>query len=220
MLKAFSLSIASIAVLAAPSAHARPHEGGYFGLGLGYSLSIGDRGVALKANNVAIPPSPSTPGFDEAVRTEFGSGFAFELRFGWLIGPVAPEISLAGHGTFDGENGAGYPTLGVRFHPMLLVKDLDLPFDASVFVSAGYAIGGYHSTTVDDSKGWEGFALSFGLGATYQFSERIRLGFDVRFTMPFYSNFMWDNDDDIDFEPVETPSTLIVTPTVQLVASF
>jgi hypothetical protein len=38
--------------------------------------------------------------------------------------------------------------------------------------------------------------------------------------MPFYSNFMWDNDDDINFEPVETPSTLIVTPTVQLVASF
>lgn len=217
MLKALSLSIASIAVLAAPAAHARPHEGGYFGLGLGYSLSIGDRGVALKD----APAGPGSPGFDEAVRTEFGSGFAFELRFGWLIGPVAPEISLAGHGTFDGENGAGYPTLGVRFHPMMLVKDLDLPFDASIFVSAGYAIGGYQpDLTGIDSKGWEGFALSFGLGATYQFSERIRLGFDVRFTMPFYSNFMWDNDDDIDFEPVETPSTLIVTPTVQLVASF
>lgn len=220
MLKTLTLSVASIALLAAPAAHARPHEGGYFALGLGGSIANGDRGVPLKTD-VRVPGLANTPGYQELVRTDFGSGFSFELRFGWLIGPVAPEITLAGHGTFDAKNGAGYPNLGVRFHPMMLVKDLDSPIDAAVFISAGYAIGGYDPKGFDtDGKGWSGWNLAFGFGATYQFSERIRLGFDMRFTKPFYTTFMFDNDNDINLDPVETPSTLILTPTVQLVASF
>jgi len=203
------------------TAGARPPEGGYFGFGLGYAAASGDRGVPLKAGNFTINPALDDAGYAELVRTDFGSGLAFDIRFGYLTGPIAPELSLTGHGTFDFENGAGYATLGVRFHPMLLVDSLaDSKIDASVFVAAGYGIGGYQPSNDDDGKGWQGFALTFGLGATYDLSERIRLGLDLRAVMPMYSTFMIDWGDDINADPASTPSTFVFMPTLQIVATF
>lgn len=206
-------------ILASGAAAARPPEGGYFGFGLGYGAASGDRGVAMKPGSPGIPFTGSA--YDEAVRTDFGSGLAFDLRFGYLAGPIAPELSLAGHGTLDFEDGAGYATLGVRFHPLLLVDSLaDLAFDASVFVAAGYGIGGYQPSVDDDGKGWQGFALTFGLGATYDLSAKVRLGLDLRMVMPMYSTFMIDWDDDTNADPESTPSTFVFMPTLQIVATF
>ncbi|MFO0750203.1 MAG: hypothetical protein U1F43_31725 [Myxococcota bacterium] len=203
------------------SAAARPPEGGYFGFGIGGAIAGGDRGVPLKAGPFVIGPAVGSADYKELVRTDFGSGLAFDLRFGWLVGPVAPEIGIVGHGTTNFEDGAGYPNFSLRFHPLLLVDSLaDLKVDASVFLGAGYAIGGYQPKNDTDGKGWEGWALHFGLGATYDLSQRVRLGFDVRFVMPQYSSFMIDWDDDINGKPASTPSTLVVIPTLQIVASF
>jgi len=202
----------------APQASARPPEGGYFALGLGYGAASGDRGVALKTRVGVIANIPDQ---DEWVRTDFGSGLAIDLRFGYLIGPVAPEISLFGHGSFDAENGAALPTLQLRFHPLMLVDSLaDSKFDASVFFGAGYAIGGYHHEGDDDGKGWEGIALTFGAGFTYEMSPKIHLGLDLKFAMPMYSKWIYSYDDDIDFEPEETPSTLVIAPSLTLQAFF
>jgi len=210
---------ALVLTTAATTAGARPPEGAYFGFGLGYGAASGDRGVDLKAGPFVINATGSA--YEELVRTDFGSGLAFDLRFGYLVGPVAPELSLAGHGDFDFENGAGYPTLGVRFHPLLLVDSLaDLKFDTSVFLGAGYAIGGYQPSVDDDGKGWSGWALTFGLGVTYDLSARVRIGLDARFVMPMYSTFMIDWDDDVDADPASTPSTLVVMPSLQIVATF
>lgn len=203
------------------TAAARPPEGAYFGLGLGGAIANGDRGVPLKPGPFVIGVPTGSDGYKELVRTDFGSGLAFDLRFGWLVGPVAPEISIAGHGSTDFENGAGYPTFSVRFHPLLLVDSLaDLKFDTSVFLGAGYVIGGYQPSNDKDGKGWEGWTLTFGLGATYDVASDVRLGFDVRFLMPQYSSFMIDWGDDINATPESTPSTLVIMPTVQLVATF
>lgn len=202
----------------APSADARPPEGGYFALGLGYAAASGDRGVPLKTRLGVIANIPDQ---DEWVRTDFGSGLAIDLRFGYLVGPVAPEISLFGHGSFDAENGAALPTLQLRFHPLMLVDSLaDSKFDASVFFGAGYAIGGYHHEGDDDGKGWEGIALTFGAGFTYELSPKIHLGLDLKFAMPMYSKWVYSYDDDIDFEPAETPSTLVIAPSLTLLAAF
>lgn len=211
------LCTATLGVGVGATAQARPPEGGYFGFGLGYGIVSGDRGVALEDVDVTIPPALA----DDWVRTEFGEGMSFELRFGWLIGPVAPEIGIFGHGEFDFENGAGYPTFTLRFHPLMLVDAAkEWPVDANVYVGAGYAIGGYQPETDDDGKGWEGWTLNLGFGGAYQLSERVFLGLDVKFAMPMYSSWLYDWDDDISFEPAETPSTLVIAPSLQIQAYF
>lgn len=212
------LALGASTLTPAPAAEARPPGGGYFALNIGYGAASGDRGVPLKTRIGVIANIPNQ---DEWVRTDFGSGLALDLRFGYLIGPVAPEISLFGHGSFDAENGAAMPTFQLRFHPLLLVDSLaDLSVDASVFVGAGYAIGGYHHQGDDDGKGWEGFALTFGVGFTYELSLRVHLGLDLKFAMPMYSSWIYSYDNDITFEPESTPSTLVIAPSLALQAFF
>jgi len=207
--------------LVTSEALARPPEGGYFAFGLGYAAASGDRGVPLKE-----APGAGGTEYEEVVRTDFGSGLGFDIRFGWLIGPIAPEISMSGHGTFDFKDGAGYPSFSVRFHPLLLADSLAaIPFDTSVFIGAGYVIGGYQPKLQvagfnADGKGWDGWDLTFGLGVTYDLSARVRIGLDFRCLLPQYSRFMIDWDDDINGHPTETPSTFVFLPTLQIVASF
>jgi len=210
-----------VAAIAATGAHARPPEGGYFGFGLGYAAASGDRGVPLKD---ALLPNGITEGselYQEEVRTDFGSGMSFELRFGWLIGPIAPEISVFGHGDFDFANGAGYPALNVRFHPLMLIDSMaDAKVDGNVYVGAGYVIGGYQPKFDDDGKGWDGWFLAFGFGGSYELSKRVHLGLDLKFALPMYSSWKYDWDDDINFEPASTPSTLVIAPSLQIQAFF
>ena len=212
-------SLVAFAALA-PAASARPPEGGYFAFGLGYAAVSGDRGVPLAPRpNTVLVVAPGE--YDEVVRTDFGAGLGFEVRFGWRFGPIAPELTFFGHGAFDFENGAGYPGLKVRFHPLMLVDSLaDSKLDGSVYLGAGYVIGGYTPEGDDDGKGWEGWFLSFGLGGTYELSHRVHLGLDLKFVLPRYSSWIFDRDDDITFEPEETPSTLVIAPSLTIQACF
>lgn len=215
-------STALMALILAPSmAAARPPEGAYIGFGLGYASASGDRGVPLE-DSVVLGTDAQ---YEELVRTDGASGFAFDLHFGYLIGPLAPEIGIVGHGSFDFENGGGYPNFLLRFHPLLVADSLaELKFDTNVFIGAGYAISGYQPdekvTGPTEGKGWEGWALHFGLGLTYDLAERVRLGVDLRCVLPQYSTFMIDWDDDINAEPTETPSTFVFVPTLQIIATF
>jgi len=216
------LSSLCFASFGATGAAARPPEGGYFGFGLGYASASGDRGVPLKSD-ARLPGDllEGTAAYKEEVRTDFGSGMSFELRFGWLIGPIAPEISIFGHGDFNFEDGAGYPSLNIRFHPLMLIDSMaDAKVDGNIYIGAGYVIGGYQPSVDDDGKGWDGWALSFGFGGSYELSRRVHLGIDVKFAMPMYSSWKYDWDDDINFEPKSTPSTLVIAPSLQIQAFF
>ncbi len=213
--------------ITAGSAAARPPEGGYFAFGLGYAIASGDRGVAMKPSSENVLILPPGEARDEIVRTDFGSGMSFELRFGWLIGPIAPEISVFGHGTFDFENGAGYPGLNVRFHPFMLVDSMaDSKIDANVFIGAGYVIGGYQPDAAKiqpfetKGKGWDGWYLAFGIGGSYELSKKVHLGLDVKFALPMYTQWMFDWDEDINFEPESTPSTMVIAPSLTIQAFF
>lgn len=217
-------SLLSLALVAGGDASARPPEGGYFGFGLGYGIVSGERGVPLEPSTKFVILAPrESPAYEEVVRTDFGAGLSFELRFGWLFGPVAAELALFGHGEFNFENGAGYPGLNVRFHPLMLVDSLaESPIDANVYLGAGYVIGGYQpdEDIDDDGKGWSGWHLQFGAGASYDLSKRVRLGLDVKFVLPMYGTWMFDWDDDINGTPESTPSTLVIAPSLQIEASF
>ena len=49
---------------------------------------------------------------------------------------------------------------------------------------------------------------------------RIHLGLDLKFVLPQYSSWIFDRDDDITFEPEETPSTLVIAPSLTIQACF
>ena len=219
LLLTFAL-VASV-VATGGQAHALP-DGGYIGIGLGGAIASGDRGVALKVTNGVALQIPSQF-FEEQVRTDFGTGLAFELRFGYLIAKtVAAEISIVGHGATSFDDGAGYPTFALRYHFMQHAVDLaERAWDLDVYVGAGYVIGGYHpdkaSNPSGDGRGWEGWHVSFGLNGEYQIGERVGLALDLKFILPQYSTYIFDWDDDIRFDPASTPSTLVVMPTLQVV---
>ena len=217
-----ALALLALTVGSGPAAHALP-DGGYLAIGLGGAIASGDRGVPLdfEVANFRILAPVGGATYDELVRTDFGSGLAFELRFGYLIaGLVAPEISLSGHGATSFEEGAGYPSFVLRYHPVQHAIDLaDRAWDANLYVGAGYTMGGFHPDELidDDGKGWEGWVLSFGLGASYQVGPRVSLGVDVKFALPQYGEYIWDYEDDLRADASETPSTLVVMPTAQII---
>ncbi|MFT7579642.1 MAG: hypothetical protein ACI9MR_001308 [Myxococcota bacterium] len=212
ILAAFS-AVVSLGLLMPSIAQAVP-DGAYLGIGLGGALASGDRGVPLKL-------SQSSTQFEEVVRTDFGSGMAFELRFGYLIaGVLAPEISLGGHGNLDFEDGAGYPVFVLRYHPIQHAIDhADRAWDINLYGGVGYAIGGYQPDTTPSSKskGWEGIAMLVGGGFAYQLADSVSLALDLRVVLPQYNTFLIDRDDDIEADAEDTPSTTVIIPTLQVV---
>lgn len=217
------LTFALVASVVATSgqAHALP-DGGYIGIGLGGAIASGDRGVALKPSPT-VQVNASSAGYDEVVRTDFGTGLAVELRFGYLIAKVlGVEIGVSGHGATSFDEGAGYPTFALRYHFIQHAIDLaERDWDVDVYFGGGYAIGGYHpSKSADpsgDGKGWEGWQVSFGFNGEYQIGERVGLALDLKFVLPQYGSFVFNYDKDYRADPASTPSTLVVMPTLQVV---
>lgn len=196
-------------------------DGGYIAIGVGGAIASGDRGVALNPQLFqAQNGAPLSMLQDDWVRTDFGSGLAAELRFGYLIAKVvAPEISVSGHGATSFDDGAGFVSFALRYHVMQHAIDLaERAWDLDVYFGGGYAIGGFHPDKYgNDGKGWEGWQLNFGLNAEYQVGERVGLALDVKFALPQYGSYIFNYDDDIRSTAVSTPSTLVVMPTLQVV---
>ncbi|MCA9517740.1 MAG: hypothetical protein KC635_22525 [Myxococcales bacterium] len=217
-------AVGALALLAAtaPEASAVP-DGGYIAIGIGGAIASGDRGVELDSPTAQAAQLGCPTCYDETVRTDFGSGLAFELRFGYLIaGILAPEISLGGHGETSFDSGAAYPSFVLRYHPVEhAIAHEDRAWDANVYVGVGYAIGGYYpdekKALIDDGKGWDGVAVLAGVGFDYQVASSVSLGLDVRFALPQYGTFRYDDDKDLDFDPKSTPSTLVIIPTLQAI---
>lgn len=218
--RGFLAALTLVGVFAlAPAAVAIP-GGGYIGLGFGGAVASGDRGVPLDFRGFTITAAPGTPVYDELVRTDFGSGLAAELRFGWLIaGVIAPEISVSGHGATSFEDGAGFATFILRYHPVQHAVDhLERAWDLNVYAGVGYAIGGFQPDPAidDDGKGWEGVAVVTGLGFAYQVADSVSLGVDVKIALPQYASYIWNYDDDLRADAAETPSAMVVMPTLQV----
>jgi len=212
------LTVALVASIIATGGQALP-DGGYIAIGLGGAITSGDRGVPLKVTNGVSLSIPSQY-YDESVRTDFGAGLAVELRFGYLIAKVlGVEIGASGHGATSFDEGAGYPTFALRYHFMQHAIDLaERDWDVDVYIGGGYAISGFHPDVPgNDGRGWEGWQVGFGFSGEYQVGERVGLALDVKFVLPQYQTYIFDQNDDIRFDAASTPSTLVVMPTLQVV---
>jgi len=205
--------------IGAPSSALALPDGGYIAIGFGAGIASGDQGVPLKATP-GISVSASSSQYKELVRTDFGTGLATELRFGYLIQKlVAAELGVSGHGATSFGDGAGFVSFALRYHFLQHAIDLtDRAFDMDVYFGAGYAIGGYEpDLTGADSKGWEGWQWNVGIDFEYQVGENVGIAIDLKFVLPQYGEFIIDYDDDVRVDPSETPDTLVILPTVQLV---
>jgi hypothetical protein len=229
-------------------------DGFYFGLGLGYASVSGTRGVPIEnhevcpefrgnapflwaepvgggvqciyagGNGATVSPEEQ---FAEVVRTDFGSGLAFELRFGWnVLGYASPELSVSGHGGLEGKEGMAHVTGRLRIHPIQFwIPMEERPYDATVYGGFGLpSFGGYHPDEFiqgnDDGKGWQGIHYDTGLSFHWMVARVVSLGLDVRFLFPRYLTWIVNFDDDVQSLPKETPSTTVVLTTLQLMALF
>ena len=224
-----------VGVLAMGSQAQAISDGFYLSLGIGYGSVSGDRGVLMGYTGACekhegdqtkvilwaesngcfmLPASPQSQEiYAEMVRTDFGSGFAAQIRLGYTIeGIVSPELVFAGHGSTEGPQGLGHLGLRARYHPAQhWVDHEDRPWDASLFYGMGLSIGGYHHedllANVDTGKGWEGTHHSFGLTGEYQGSDVVSFGVDLAWFLPRYEFWIVNYDDNVRTVPESPPDT-------------
>jgi len=222
-----------------PAAASGYSDGFYVGFGVGYGHVIGTDGVAMDSRGGCAPAhqgnvflyydpaagchyAANSQEFGNVVTTSNGSGVGVELRLGYnILGYASVELSIAGTGTTDFENGIAYPALQVRVHP----AQFFIPFEARIWDvnisgGAGYTIAGYTPDPDlafdDDTKGWEGFVGTFGIGAGISPVSWFSVDFDLRFIFPRYLTWVVNFEDGIRSLPSETPETTVIAPTVQL----
>lgn len=226
-------------------------DGFYFGFGLGYAAVSGERGVPLDTHELcsefddsgapflwlepgegcvhAIPRGSASAQetFGEMVRTDFGSGLAFELRFGWNIrGYVSPELSITGHGTWGPAEGMAHVTGRLRVHPIeFWIPKEFRPYDATVYLGFGVpSFAGYHPDEAiqgnDDGKGWEGIHYDSGASFHWMVTRVVSLGLDLRLLFPRYLTWIVNFEDNVRSLPTETPSTTVFLTTFQLMLHF
>ena len=160
----------------------------------------------------------------EVVRTEFGQGIGTQLRLGWNIkGYVSPELALLAHGSTAGNEGAALPSLRARIHPAeFFIPHDKRDWDASVFLGGGLAIGGYahpedyKAAENDDGKGWTGWNFSFGASFNYALAEVFSLGLDLNAVQVGYVTWIVSWDDNVHSLTKKTPSTWVISPTLQM----
>lgn len=215
-----SVLVLSVLILAAQPAVAR--EGFSISLGLGYgfwSLDGGDLSSALDKID-----QPTT---DRRLLTdELSDGLAVRFAVAYnILGYASVEIGMTGHGwnlsNPDAIGGSGHASLLAHFHPFeLFMPDRD--FDASVFFGGGYSIvGGGHE---DDnlSRGLDGGAIECGLTGRYFITNWFSVGAEMRLSIPIYSRWHVDWDDDVSYSIPDSPSalffSLLLTTTFHFVA--
>lgn len=166
-----TISLATLAVALtalAPMAHA--NDGGMiFGISLGGALVSGETGVPLKMDPFSCPQYVSSlPGVDlcqDYVRTDAGSGFAFDLKLGYnVLGYGSLETYLNGHLNMDSGGGkfegAAYWGFLGRYFPFQHFDNLkSTAFDPNIYFGGGFInYMGYHLKHEYNHKtrGWSG----------------------------------------------------------------
>jgi hypothetical protein len=213
--------------------------GFYMSLGLGGATLGGDRGIVMlvpdacsnatngrflwyEPDDYLCVSAPSDNHLDEVVRTDFGSGFAFQFRMGYTIeGWVSIEAALSGHGDpgKGGSNGMGHVGGQLRYHFANHITPFNKRrWDVDVFLGAGYTVGGYQpdQSIDDDAKAWEGWFFSVGSGFRYLVSKRVSVGLDLKFILPTFTSWVANWEKNYVSSPVENPSTVIFSPTAEI----
>lgn len=207
------LSVVAVLALASPLG---AKEGFYLGLGIGGAVVSGDSGIALKG-----PGIPIKAGGVVTASTDYGAGLAALFRMGYnFFGAAAIEMAFVGHGANLGEDdleGAGRLNFNVVIHPIGIlnlakVTNVDEMWDPYVLIGGGFSYGSYVAGFDDDDKGWFNADLQTGLGLNIHLAPIVSVGADMRLTVPFGHKWIYDWEDDKEFDTRDTATSLIFTP--------
>ncbi|GEM_PF-4193367 len=223
------LIITAVLFAAGPQV-ARASEGGMlFGISLGGAVVSGDQGLDLKGLAVSEADKNSDI-YKDWVRTDAGSGFAFDLKLGYnILGYGSVETYVCGHLNMDSGGGkfegAGYWGFLGRVFPFQFVEQLRVTrFDPSLYFGGGFInYMGYHRGDYDPqhkTRGWNGTHLMFGAALDYYIHKSVSVGLDLRFILPTWKTFHEDWDDDITFEPASSATTLVFAPMANITFHF
>jgi hypothetical protein len=199
-----------------------------------YLWAEADAEGGLRCVYAADNPSVGGPSAPEDIfrsmsTTRFGSGLATQLRIGWNIrGHVSLELVAMAHGKPSRSEGVLHLGAQVRWHPAELALDHDeRPWDLSLFYGTGYSLGVYapdsllqqevQPETPNERKGFEGLHHAAGLGLLYQLTPHVAVGLDIRFIFPRYLSWIVDRGERIRSLPLETPRTVVLAPTLELI---
>ena len=227
-----TIALATVASLVALPASAIP-SGVYFTLGIGGATVSGERGVLLKSPSQADDNegyirglrairTNATDNYSERVRSDFGSGFGFQLRLGYTIkGYVSLEAAFSGHGNPGAQSsGIGHVSFQARYHFVNHITPFDKrAWDVDAFLGVGYSVGGYHPDPAvdDDAKAWRGWNITTGFAFRYQVGKRVSLGVDAKFVLPQFTTWVANWSKDHITDPEATPSTVVFIPTFEIV---
>lgn len=206
-------------------------EGGMiFGISLGGALVSGDQGVKLEPAGSWIESHTTDDQFKDWVRTDAGSGFAFDLKLGYnILGYAAIETYINGHINMDSGGGkfegAAYWGFLGRYFPFQHFEQLrTTKFDPNVYFGGGFInYNGYHRGDYDPqhkTRGWNGTHLLFGAALDYYIHKSVSVGVDLRFILPTWNSFMEDWDNDINYEPASPASSFVFEPMANITFHF
>ena len=172
---------------------------------------------------------------EEIVRADGGSMLGLQLRLGYnILGHASIETTLSGAGNVDPLEGSAHVGFQARWHPAeIWIPHDDRSWDVSTFGGVGYSLAGYvpqfdaavHGGDIQkegdgeptfEGKGWLGMHASFGFGFDYKFSESASVGLDLKFIRTLYSTWVANFTDAYETEPVETPESWIIAPTLRV----
>jgi hypothetical protein len=221
-----TLLVTSVIVLTPSNAEAK--RGFYLGLGLGYASVSGDTGIELQ--NIAKDPDSYGPDADlnELVRSDAGSGFAFNIRMGYnILGVVAIEGDFGASGNnisngdeVEGQAGAFF---SVKLFPFQFFEQFDDRFwDPYLFGGGGVYFMGYHpdahppyEMANDGRAWWPSSAAKYGIGCDFYVGPFMSLGIDLAFIHGFHSTFNIDYDDNITSDAKKSGASFAFQPTIK-----
>ncbi len=226
--------LASLCAGLLPSVATARGAGMIFGIDLGGAVVSGETNIPMKGNPARCPLRfPQWYGTrdlcDNLFRTDAGSGFGFSLRLGYnFFGYATLETYALAH--FNTDSGGGNKLEGAG-HWGFLSRYLFLEhvpklasrwYDPYVYFGGG-GIGymGYYENFGDkEMRGWKGGHILFGLGSDFYVNDNVSFGLDFKFYRPFYKTYIYDWDDDINFDPVSQPVTLVFMPMTTITFHF
>lgn len=191
-------------------------EGFYLGLGIGGAIVSGESNISVKG-----PGVPIKGGREVTASTDYASGLAALFRMGYnFFGAAAIEMAFVGHGANLGSDdleGAGHLNFNVVVHPIGIlnlakVTNIDGLWDPYVLIGGGFSYGSYVAGFDDDDKGWFNADLQTGIGMNIHLAPIVSLGADMRLTVPFGQKWIYDWEDDQEFETRDTSTSLVFTP--------
>ena len=207
-------------------------QGFFLQFNVGYGTDGGDAGPAVPTpnqGNVTINGSSfeqwrtkgclfGTSGcYNEAIRTNSGSGLAVAFQIGYnILGYASLWADFAWKGSFGSKAemaGTGTASLMVGFHPLRFWR-ADTPVDVRLYGGYGFFDILYYYETVFQveatGKAFTGTAIPFGLSSQYRIPDSVfAIGVDLRLVRASYDKWIYNNDKDIASDLSSAPVTTL-----------